>query len=124
MKPMHGPAKCATRISTSNEEKVGHCETRRTRRMTPYLADTNILINALNHRRGQRELLNQLVRQGHRLACCTVTLGELPVPGCSRTRAGADDLRLPGLLQPENALRPLEPTIASTSARRPSGRKT
>jgi predicted nucleic acid-binding protein len=45
--------------------------------MTTYLADTNILINALNHKRGQRELLNYLVSQGHRLACCTVTLGEL-----------------------------------------------
>jgi predicted nucleic acid-binding protein len=45
--------------------------------MTTYLADTNILINALSHKRGQRELLNQLVSQGHRLACCTVTLGEL-----------------------------------------------
>jgi predicted nucleic acid-binding protein len=45
--------------------------------MTTYLADTNILINALNHKRGQRELLNHLVGQGHRLACCTVILGEL-----------------------------------------------
>jgi predicted nucleic acid-binding protein len=45
--------------------------------MTTYLADTNILINALNDKRGQRELLNHLVSQGHRLACCTVTLTEL-----------------------------------------------
>ena len=45
--------------------------------MTIYLADTDILIKALNHKRGHHELLNQLVRQGHRLACCTVILGEL-----------------------------------------------
>ena len=45
--------------------------------MTTYLVDTNILINALNQKRGHRELLNQLVGQGHRLACCTVILGEL-----------------------------------------------
>ncbi len=45
--------------------------------MTTYLADTNILINVLNGKRGQRELLNYLAGQGHRLACCTVTLGEL-----------------------------------------------
>lgn len=45
--------------------------------MTTYLVDTNILINALNQKRGHRELLNQLVRQGDRLACCTVILGEL-----------------------------------------------
>lgn len=45
--------------------------------MTIYLVDTNILIDALNHKRGCREMLNHLVRQGHRLACCTVTLSEL-----------------------------------------------
>jgi predicted nucleic acid-binding protein len=45
--------------------------------MTTYLVDTNILINALNDKRGHRELLNQLVDRGHRLACCTVILSEL-----------------------------------------------
>jgi len=45
--------------------------------MTTYLVDTNILINALNHKRGHREVLNGLVSQGNRLACCTVILGEL-----------------------------------------------
>lgn len=45
--------------------------------MTTYLVDTNILINALNQKRGHRELLHQLVGQGNRLACCTVILGEL-----------------------------------------------
>jgi predicted nucleic acid-binding protein len=45
--------------------------------MSTYLADTNILINALNHKRGHWELLNQLVNQGHRLGCCAVILGEL-----------------------------------------------
>ena len=45
--------------------------------MTTYLADTNILIDALNDKRGQRQMLNHLVSQGHQLACCTVTLGEL-----------------------------------------------
>ncbi len=45
--------------------------------MTTYLADTNILINALNRKRGHRELLNQFVSQGHRLGCCTVVLAEL-----------------------------------------------
>jgi tRNA(fMet)-specific endonuclease VapC len=45
--------------------------------MTTYLVDTNILINALNQKRGQRELLRELVGQGHRLACCAVVLAEL-----------------------------------------------
>ena len=42
-----------------------------------YLVDTNILINALNGRQGHSELLYDLVGQGYRLTCCTVTLGEL-----------------------------------------------
>ena len=45
--------------------------------MTTYLPDTNILIDALNGKRGQKEMLTNLVLQGHRLACCTVTLTEL-----------------------------------------------
>ena len=45
--------------------------------MTTYLVDTNILINALNQKRGHRELLRELVGQGHRLACCTVVMAEL-----------------------------------------------
>jgi predicted nucleic acid-binding protein len=45
--------------------------------MTAYLPDTNVLIDALNGRRGQKELLLNLVRQGHRLACCVVTISEL-----------------------------------------------
>ena len=45
--------------------------------MMTYLPDTNILINALNNKRGHRELLMQFVDQGHRLACCTVVVAEL-----------------------------------------------
>ena len=45
--------------------------------MTIYLADTNILINALNNKRGHRKLLHDLIGQGHRLACCTVIIAEL-----------------------------------------------
>ena len=45
--------------------------------MTTYLPDTNILINALNGKRGQRELLNDVVKRGHGLACCAVIIGEL-----------------------------------------------
>lgn len=45
--------------------------------MSTFLVDTNILINALSRKHGHREMLNGLVSQGHRLACCTVILGEL-----------------------------------------------
>lgn len=42
-----------------------------------YLPDTNILINALNDKRGHKQLLADIVSEGHRLACCAATVGEL-----------------------------------------------
>jgi predicted nucleic acid-binding protein len=45
--------------------------------MITYLPDTNILINALNNKRGHRELLMTLLGQGDRLACCGAIVAEL-----------------------------------------------
>lgn len=45
--------------------------------MTICLVDTNVLINALNSKRGHKALLYRLVGQGYRLACCNVILGEM-----------------------------------------------
>lgn len=45
--------------------------------MKVFLPDTNILIDALNGKRGRQEMLRNLVLQGHRLACCPVTVAEL-----------------------------------------------
>ncbi len=45
--------------------------------MTTYLPDTNVLVDALNGKRGRRELLRQLVLAGNRLACCNVTVAEV-----------------------------------------------
>jgi len=45
--------------------------------MTTFLPDTNILINALNGRRGAKEMLRELVLKGDRLACCPITIAEL-----------------------------------------------
>jgi predicted nucleic acid-binding protein len=45
--------------------------------MTVYLPDTNILIDALNAKRGRKEMLRDLLLQGHRLACCAVTVAEV-----------------------------------------------
>jgi len=45
--------------------------------MTVFFPDTNILVDALNGKRGRREWLRDLVLQGHRLACCAVTLAEV-----------------------------------------------
>ena len=45
--------------------------------MTTYLPDTNVLVDALNGKRSQKEMLANLILQGHQLACCAVTLSEL-----------------------------------------------
>lgn len=45
--------------------------------MTTYLPDTNILIDALNGKRGRRQILRDIVVHGNRLACCDVTLAEV-----------------------------------------------
>lgn len=45
--------------------------------MITYLPDTNILIDALNGKRGRRELLRNFLLQGHRLAGCPVTAAEV-----------------------------------------------
>lgn len=45
--------------------------------MITYLPDTNILIDALNGKRGRKELLHDLVMDGHQLASCAVTVSEV-----------------------------------------------
>jgi predicted nucleic acid-binding protein len=42
-----------------------------------FLPDTNILVDALNGKRGRAALLRELVLGGHRLACCSVTVAEV-----------------------------------------------
>lgn len=45
--------------------------------MATYLLDTSVIIDALNGKRGRRELLLGLVRQGHLLACCPINVTEI-----------------------------------------------
>lgn len=45
--------------------------------MITYLLDTNVLIDALNGKHGRKEMLRDLLLQGHRLACCAVTVAEV-----------------------------------------------
>ena len=45
--------------------------------MRVYLPDTNVLVDALNGKRGRREFLRDLVFAGNRLACCAITLTEV-----------------------------------------------
>jgi predicted nucleic acid-binding protein len=42
-----------------------------------YLLDTSVIIDALNDKRGRRELLLGLVKQGHVLACCPINVTEI-----------------------------------------------
>ena len=45
--------------------------------MATYLLDTSVIIDALNDKRGRRELLMGLVKQGHLLACCPINVTEI-----------------------------------------------
>ena len=46
--------------------------------MATYLLDTNIIIDAINGKKGRHELLLDLVeRQGHLLACCPINVAEV-----------------------------------------------
>ena len=45
--------------------------------MAIYLLDTSVIIDALNGKRGRREFLLGLVKQGHLLACCPINVTEV-----------------------------------------------
>ena len=45
--------------------------------MATYFLDTSVIIDTLNNKRGRRELLLGLVRQGHLLACCPINATEV-----------------------------------------------
>ena len=45
--------------------------------MATYLVDTSVIIDALNGKRGRRDLLLGLVKQGHLLACCAINVSEV-----------------------------------------------
>ena len=45
--------------------------------MASYLLDTSVIIDALNNKRNRRDLLLNLLRQGHLLACCPVNVAEV-----------------------------------------------
>lgn len=45
--------------------------------MSTYLLDTCVIIDVLNGKRGRRDLLLDLVKQGHLLACCPINVTEI-----------------------------------------------
>jgi predicted nucleic acid-binding protein len=42
-----------------------------------YLLDTSVIIDALNNKRGRRDLLLSSAKQGHLLACCPINVTEI-----------------------------------------------
>jgi len=45
--------------------------------MTTYLLDTSVIIDAINGKKGRRELLRSLVLSGGTLACCPINIAEI-----------------------------------------------
>ena len=45
--------------------------------MATYLLDSSVIIDALNGKRGRHLLLEELLRHGHLLACCSVNVTEV-----------------------------------------------
>ena len=45
--------------------------------MATYLLDTSVIIDALLGKRGRAVLLQELLRQGHLLACCPINVAEI-----------------------------------------------
>jgi predicted nucleic acid-binding protein len=45
--------------------------------MATYLLDTSVIIDALNNKRGRRDLLLDLLKQGNLLACCPINVTEV-----------------------------------------------
>src|SRR6516225_3951978 len=45
--------------------------------MATYFLDTSVIIDALNNKRGRRDLLLDLLTQGHLLACCAINVAEV-----------------------------------------------
>jgi predicted nucleic acid-binding protein len=45
--------------------------------MATYLLDTSVIIDVLNGKQGRDQILNELLRQGHLLACCSINVTEV-----------------------------------------------
>jgi tRNA(fMet)-specific endonuclease VapC len=45
--------------------------------MATCLLDTSVIIDAINDRKGRRQLLSELLEQGNTLACCPINIAEV-----------------------------------------------
>lgn len=97
--------------------------------MATYLLDTSVIIDALNDKRGRRDLLLALVNQGHLLACCPINVTEVYAGMRQKEESATEEFlrsleyypltwpvaRLAGLLKLEHARKGVTLTLADTS---------
>ena len=97
--------------------------------MATYLVDTSVIIDALNNKRGRRDLLLGLVRRGHLLACCPINVTEVYAGMRPREEAATENFlrsleyyhltwpvaRLAGLLKRDRARKGQTLTVADAT---------
>ena len=97
--------------------------------MATYLVDTSVIIDALNGKRGRRDLLLGLVKQGHLLACCSINVSEVYAGMRQKEEAATEEFlrsleyyhltwpvaRLAGLLKRDYGRKGITVTIADAT---------
>ena len=97
--------------------------------MATYLVDTSVIIDALNGKRGRRDLLLGLVKQGHLLACCSINVTEVYAGMRQKEEAATEEFlrsleyyhltwpvaRLAGLLKRDYGRKGITVTIADAT---------
>ena len=97
--------------------------------MATYLVDTSVIIDALNGKRGRRDLLLGLVKQGHLLACCSINVSEVYAGMRQKEEAATEEFlrsleyyhltwpvaRLAGLLKRDSGRKGTTVTIADAT---------
>jgi predicted nucleic acid-binding protein len=94
-----------------------------------YLLDTSVIIDALNGKRGRRELLLDLLHQGSLLACCPINVTETYAGMRPKEEKATEEFlksldyyhitwpvaRLAGLLKRDNARKGVTLTVADAT---------
>jgi predicted nucleic acid-binding protein len=97
--------------------------------MSTYFLDTSVIIDALNNKRGRRDFLLDLLRQGHLLACCAINVTEVYAGLRPKEEKATEDFlrsleyyhitwpvaRLAGLLKRDHARRGVVVNIADAT---------
>ena len=97
--------------------------------MPTYLLDTSVIVDALNNKRGRRDVLMGLATQGHLLACCAINVAEVYAGMRPKEESATEEFlrsleyypltwpvaRLAGLLKRDHARKGVTLTLADTS---------